>query len=657
MRPRTTLELEGHLTGIAIPVSALRSRDGCGIGEFLDLPVFASWARTAGFDLVQILPVNDTGSNPSPYSAVSAFALHPIYIRLQRLPGWETMVDNIRAFQEATLSRDRVQFEVVLDFKLDVLQRLFRLDAESNGVPHDWLDANPWVRAYSVYKCLKARNNHRNWNEWTVGRDLDESQIDDLWDETGSDARFHAWVQYHLDRQLTEAAERFESEGIYLKGDVPILMNVDSADVWAHRSYFDLDFRAGAPPDMFATLGQMWGFPIYDWQALERDDYRWWRSRLKHASRYYHAFRIDHVLGFFRIWSVPATENSAVLGVYRPANYLTAAEIDDCARPDGYVHRLTRAWTTTDAAAAVLGEHAPRILEQYFDDAGNGDHLLRPDTDSESSIDRIVDEAAVKTFLTERHRDRTFLEAHEGSFAPAWFATTSSGYLKGGDESRQRIDEMVELYKERSKPIWLEMGRRLLEVVKESSTMLPCAEDLGVVPPGLPAVLADLGILSLKIERWETDEDGRLKDPATFPYLSVSTPGVHDTSALRGWWEEDDWNRDSFSLDLAIDEVPSWLTPEVAKLILLRSLRSNSAIRVFQIQDLFAVTLDLRTLSPHGERVNVPGSVGGANWSYSVPILIERLADHNVTGVLRNLIARSVSPPNDSTPSVEKPDR
>jgi 4-alpha-glucanotransferase len=336
---------------------------------------------------------------------------------------------------------------------------------------------------------------------------------------------------------------------------------------------------------------------------------------------------------------------------------LTTAEIDDCARPDGYVHRLTRAWTTSEAAAAALGERAPGILGQYFDDAGNGDHLLRPDTDSESSIERLNEDGSVKAFLTERHRDRTVLEAHEESFAPAWFATTSSGYLKGSDESRQRIDAMVELYQERSKPIWLEMGRRLLGVVKESSTMLPCAEDLGVVPPGLPAVLADLGILSLKIERWETDEDGRLKDPATFPYLSVSTPGVHDTSALRGWWEEEDWNRDSFSLDLEIDEIPSWLTPEVAKLILLRSLRSNSAIRVFQIQDLFAVTLDLRTLSPQGERVNVPGSVGSANWSYSIPILIEKLADHAVTVVLRDLIARSIGAPDVSTPSVETPGR
>jgi 4-alpha-glucanotransferase len=183
----------------------------------------------------------------------------------------------------------------------------------------------------------------------------------------------------------------------------------------------------------------------------------------------------------------------------------------------------------------------------------------------------------------------------------------------------------------------MDMGRHLLKIVKEATPMLPCAEDLGVVPTGLRDVLASLGILSLKIERWEKDDENNLISPDTFPYLSVSTPAVHDTSTLRGWWEEEDRDRESLCSELEIDDCPTWLTPETAQAVLRRSMSAGSAVRMFQIQDLFALTLDLRTLLPSDERINTPGSTSEVNWSYRIPIPVESLPGHEITHAMKAL--------------------
>lgn len=635
------MALDKHLNGVAIPVASLRSRLGCGIGEFLDLPLLGAWCRRVGLDLIQILPVNDTGSNASPYAAVSAFALHPAYIRLQEVPSWEHAADEIRWFQQSTRARQRVDFSRVLSFKLEMLRRLYRVQQDAGSDVDGWIDKNPWVRSYSVYKCLKDQHGEHSWIEWDSGRQATAQDIDRWWKEMGDEARFHAWVQYHLDRQLRAAAAELDRQEIFLKGDIPILMNVDSADVWEHRSHFDLSFLAGAPPDMFATLGQVWGFPTYDWDDLERNGFLWWRRRLEVASRYYHAFRIDHVLGFFRIWSTPAKEKTAVLGYYRPSRPLTEPEVTSALPDRTSLHRLTQAWTTEANVQDRLGESARAAIDRYFVRHDSGDLLLLDAFCSERTIESLDEPVAVKDFLTHCHRDRTLLTIGAAELAPAWFWRDSSGYAEATADERLTIQELVDGFNERSGPTWTEMGRKLLRIVKDASNMLPCAEDLGVVPQGTAEVLEELGILSLKIERWETDDEGRLKDPSTFRFLSVSTPGVHDTSALRGWWEEDGWERESFCTDLGLDDCPPWLTTDAAQAVLRRSLRSGSAIRAFQIQDLFTLTNELRTVRPADERINTPGSVSDANWSYVIPLVVESLPEHAITGILAGLVAES----------------
>jgi len=426
-------------------------------------------------------------------------------------------------------------------------------------------------------------------------------------------------------------------------------MNVDSADVWVHRQYFDLEFGAGAPPDAFSRTGQTWGFPIYRWDAMASDAYSWWVDRLRVAANYYDVFRIDHVIGFFRIWCRPAHERTALLGHYEPSSPVTTQMIEEAGLTSDETRLLTEAWTTRSDAVEALGEDADRVLETYFHSA-HEHYFLNASFAGERLIDKLgesgesdSDEAAeshdIREFLITCHRDRSFIPNGSGGFYPAWYWDESKGLSSLNPSQRTRFARLIEDYEERSRPIWMALGRKSLVAVSEATDMLACAEDLGVVPEGLRAVLEELGILSLKVERWEVNEDGSLIDPADFPHLSVSTPSVHDLSTLRVWWEENDEHLAYFE-ELGLEgDCPPFLTVEIAKAAIARNLRSSSAIVVFQIQDLFSLCYDLRRDPAGAERINVPGSVGDHNWSYRIPVTIEELREHDLGHTIRSLVA------------------
>jgi 4-alpha-glucanotransferase len=620
--------LEGWKTGVAVPVSALRSESCCGIGEFLDIPLLGSWCQSAGIDLIQLLPVNDTGSLSSPYSALSAFALHPVYIRLSALPGFERVRANVEAFADAHADRDRVAYRDVYSFKLDTLRRLFAARRQDDRELNAWIEENAWVHPYAVYHCLKQQNGLASWQEWPEYRDPTEAQLPSLWASFGEKARFHAWVQMHLERQLISAVTDLEKQGVYLKGDIPILMNEDSADVWYYRDYFDLSHRAGAPPDMYTRTGQHWGFPTYDWDALERQDFEWWRKRLERASLFYHAFRIDHVLGFFRIWSVPASEMTALLGYYRPALDFTDEELLAYGFERSDITLLTSSVRTIEEIDDRFGARADHVRKTYFEH-GPVDGLvrLRVEPASEKTILALKEDPDIVDFLLTCYRDRTLLQTRSGAIAPFWYYDETTQYEAADDDTRARLDALVDEFKDRSDPVWEANGRRLLSFVRETTDMLACAEDLGEVPPCVPRVLRELGILGLKVERWveHTEGTGVLVHPSSYPYLTVSTPGVHDTSSIRGWWQEEQTNRQAYCEAVGTEECPPVLTPELAESVIRRNLQSGSAICVFQLQDLFSIEDDLRVENPDDERINVPGTSGDSNWSYRMPLLLEDL--------------------------------
>ena len=430
-----------------------------------------------------------------------------------------------------------------------------------------------------------------------------------------------------------------------LEGDLPILMSGQSADVWHERRFFDSSLRAGAPPDMYATHGQMWGFPVYDWSAMAGDGYAWWKARLGRASRFFHAFRIDHVLGFFRIWQVPASESNGLLGWFDPAEACTRADLAAAGFDDAAIRWLSVPHVRGDDLRARLGPDADRVAGRYLSRLGTQELFnFRDGLDREDAIRALDEPQAVREALYRWHTDRALLAAGTDRFFPSWYHERSQAFT-ALDEARRR--RLLDLFRERraaSERTWERRGRDLLLMVSDASDMLVCAEDLGDVPDCVPRVLADLGILGLRIERWAREwkhPGSPFIDPAWYPALTVCTPSVHDTSTLRGWWEEDRAERQAYFPLLGLDGAcPERLTPEVHAAIVERCLGARSRLCVFQLQELLDLDPRLWSPDPRADRVNVPGTVADSNWTWRMPLAIEALAERaELSNRLRALVA------------------
>lgn len=612
-------QIDHFQTGVAIPVFSLRSDASCGCGEFLDLPELGAWCEACGLDLIQILPVNDSGTDPSPYGGLSAFALHPLYVRLSEVEGAAEFAPEIAEARRRFERHPRLRYHEVLAFKLDVLRRIFSRQ-KLHEVREDlsaWIEANDWVKIYAVYQVLKAEHDGVPWWEWTRLSEFHAEGVEAFWDEAGAATLFHAWVQYQLERQLKRAAESLGALGLRLEGDLPILLDEDSVDVWAHPQFFDRTWRAGAPPDMFSTEGQNWGFPCYRWDTLQKSDYAWWRQRLGHASRFYHAIRIDHVLGFFRIWRISADAVTGALGQFDPAVPIRTEE-------------LTERGFSVDQidALAVPG----------------GDVLAA--IPSESEIFEIEDGEERRSQLAHL-RDVLLLRVPEqpDGYRPSWHYRESRQYHALPDELRRAFDELVAEDDGRQQDVWARTGRERLRMVLDACDMLVCGEDLGAVPPCVPVVLEELGVYGLRIERWARrwHEPGRpFVEPSAYERHTVASPSGHDTSTLQGWWREDEQDRRTYARLLGIEgDPPDRLDGEIYRRALERSLDANSLFCALALQDLLALSPARAPADPSQDRINVPGTRRESNWTYRMSATLAELRDdHELTGEIARLVER-----------------
>ncbi len=649
--------LDHFFTGVSVPVAALRTLDDCGVGEFAGLPKLGDWCARTGLEVIQVLPVNDTGSNSSPYSALSAYALHPLYLRLQDLPGVERQDSDIRAFQSAARDRESQQaghFDhgQVLSFKLLIAERVFNDNLTSIRVDpafKDWLAANPWVRPYSVFTSLKRASANAPWSSWTGMENPSESDVSSYWKNHEEQCLGIAWIQHQLERQLALASRSLREKGVFLKGDVPILMSRESADVWAYRRYFDLSANAGAPPDMFSPNGQNWGFPVYNWDMLAADDYRWWKDRLLQAGKFFHALRIDHVLGFFRIWRIPRDEVTGLLGHFSPSAGLTGKDLRALGFDDGRIRWFTLPHITEEELNAGLGKDAARVAQAYLSRIGKEAMYNIPQRlDSEAALQALSEPPQVKDFLMSRHADRAFLVDEHDTFFPAWYIDDTKGFRSLSDPEKTALDALLSRRRSESEQGWESRGRQLLSMLRDTTDMLVCAEDLGDVPDCVPRVLADLGILGLRILRWSREYKKTAPGkPAAFiptkayPHLSVCTPSVHDTSTLRGWWEEDPVERETYFRSVGEDgPCPARMTGDLHRLIFSQCLGTGSLLCMFQIQDILDLDQELWSADPRADRINVPGTVNNQNWTWRMPLDLEELFKRDGLGqTLRTLVA------------------
>ena len=634
-------ELDHYMTGVAVPVSALRSEKSIGIGEFADLPLLAQWCRSVGMEVIQILPVNDTGGDSSPYSAVSAFALHPVYIRIGDLPEidglesgrarLEEMIDELRSECE---EHKTVRYRRVAERKDRILREVFRVAGDKTTRSREftvWVEKNPWVIPYAVFKNLKDVNGQKPWTAWETNRNPDPDEIARIWSSGADrdDLLFYAWVQFRLEAQLTAAARALEKHGVFLKGDLPILMNEDSADVWADRRFFRTDYAAGAPPDMYSDLGQNWGFPVYDWDALAAEDYVWWKNRLRQASKFYHAYRIDHVLGFFRIWAVQTKNVSGTMGAFYPSETITYDDLSAIGFDDGRILWLSEPHMSGDFLRSRLGSSFTACRDACLVQLPDED-LFRfsPEIAGERDIIALGLAPDVTDEMLEAFRDRALIKLDDETFAPAWRCTDCTRFGRLDEEERRRLEGLIAYKAAESEKKWEKMGRRLLGFMTKSSDMLTCAEDLGVIPPSVPTTLESLGILGLRVPRWARryNTPGEPFIPVTeYAFLTVCAPSVHDTSTLREWWQTDP-AREEFALAQGVvGKSTAAYSPTTARAVLAALMKARSVLVVTQIQDFFALDGKLTAKNPAEERINVPGTYNDTNWVYRVPLKLEDL--------------------------------
>jgi 4-alpha-glucanotransferase len=640
--------------GVVVPVGALRNKNSIGVGEFADLADFALLCKKMNVGLIQILPVNDSGYDSAPYFSLTAFALHPIYMRIEDMEEYKTAAPAIKdMIAEAKLKfgkEERYSHFKIFSVKMEIFKELYAANKDAIAVKAEggslaaWIEQNAWVKEFAVYRHQKAENGEKSWKEWTENHTVTRADIEALWaDKELREAHlFWVWLQEALDVQFSKASKAIADLGIILEGDLPILMNEDSCDVWAHPEIFIQELSAGAPPDMYSPDGQNWGFPIYNWEAQEKDNYAWWRSRLAVAGKYYQAYRIDHVLGFFRIWASTRDNYSSSLGRYVPYLPVTSRDLRKINFDKGRIRWVTQPHIPTEelyealrnnwgslftdseiAAAAnkIFSRALVRINKEEL-------WLFKKKIKGEKDIDKLELHPAIRNYLYRKWRDRIFQEYEKGKYVPCWYYHDSRAWKTLSDDERKDVESILDKRRMKSEKIWETQGRKLLSILVESSLMLPCAEDLGAVPPCVPKVLGKLKILGLRVVRWfrEWDKEGQpYISFEKYPELSVCTPSVHDSSTVRQWWETEA-NQEQFAGFIGVPSLPKIYNPGTAKIVLSKIATARSRFRVFQIQDLLHLSNKWYAETSASERINVPGTLNDFNWTYRLPAPIEEIA-------------------------------
>ena len=642
-----------RLTGVVIPVGALRSEKSIGVGEFPDLVEFGTLCTKMGIGLVQLLPVNDTGYQSSPYSALTAFGLNPLYLRIGDMPEAAGCEADIESIKEKFNAATRFPYEAILRAKMELLRKIYDKNKEkiaASSALKAWIKENAWVKPYAVYRRLKEANSEKNWKEWHIK--------EASWDDSAllSEHIFWAWLQQALDSQFSAASASLKELGIFLMGDIPILMNDDSCDVWAHPELFDQGLAAGAPPDMYSPAGQNWGFPIYNWQAHSKDSFSWWKGRLKSAEKYYQAYRIDHVLGFFRIWASGRENDTALLGRYIPYIPVNPKDFKDLGfdagrmrwicEPHiqtGEVWEALRANWGCSVSEEELSAAVSKVFELALEKIGDEElWLFKKGIKGEKDIDALDIHHAAKAFLLNAWGNRIFFEPEPNEFFPLWYYRQSRAYVSLSEEEKESLEALLQKRSVNSEKIWEAEGLRLLSVLTASSSMLPCAEDLGAVPACVPKVLSQLGILGLRVVRWhrDWDKEGQPYIPfEEYPELSVCTPAVHDSSCLREWWDREA-DQHLFSGFLGLPSLPKVYNPGTARVVINKIAAAASRFRIFQVQDLLHLSIRWYAGDPSTERINIPGTTNDFNWTYRLPANIgELMNDEDLIRAVSELAA------------------
>ena len=564
--------------GTAIPVFSLRSEDDFGVGEFIELKKKDDWAAMTGQSILQLLPINDTTMTMTwedsyPYNANSTFALHPQYINLKAAGVEET--PHYKELQAQLNALPQVDYEKVNSEKTALLREAFAKNfvklSKTASYKAFVSDNKDWLEPYAVFCALRDSFGTADFSKWKGYAKYSAKKVAQYCEDHRGEVDFHCFVQYHLDAQLSEVCAYARAKGVVLKGDLPIGISRTSVDAWQYPGLFNMDESAGAPPDAFAADGQNWGFPTYNWEEMAKDGFAWWKARLRKMSEYFDAFRIDHILGFFRIWEIPLKYRSGLLGHFYPALPYPAEELAF----DGF-------------------------------DVASGAYVTAPEDDPSDVL--FVEDPVMK-----------------GYWHPRIGAQNTEVY-RSLDPQRQRTFNRLhdDFFYHRHNEFWRESAMRKLPSLLHSTDMLACGEDLGMIPSCVASVMDELKILSLEIQRMPKSTSVEFGNPRHYPYLCVCTTSTHDMNPIRAWWEEDREVSARFYALRHGGPAPYFCEPWLCRDIVGEHLQSPAMLTILPLQDWLSISGDLRYKDPEAERINVPAE-SRHYWRYRMHLSLENL--------------------------------
>ena len=646
--------------GVVVPVFSLRSDHSYGVGDFGDLKRFVDWAVVTGMKVVQLLPVNDTTTDghwqdAHPYNIVSAFALHPHYLDLEQL-GELTDKKRMTAYRRQQRELNALSYsdyEAVDRVKWEYVKELFEERGQQVLQSKDfkaWHDENAeWLEPYA---------------EWC-----------------GKTPALVCYVQYHLHLQLKAAADYARSKGVVLKGDLPIGVNRMSAETARHPELFNMDCQTGSTPDVFQPKGQNWAFPTYRWGESEEssrceerlrvgeqssgmrgarceDSSRkeeslvaWFRRRFRWMEQYFDAVRIDHVLGFFRIWEIPSDAVYGLLGHFSPALPLTAGEIEYF----GLSFRkelLTRPFINDRVLERLFGIHAQYVRETFLESKAYGLYGVKNEYNTQRKVQQYFEGRNDENSLWIREGMYQLLSNVlfvEDPLQPDMYHPRILAYREPVFEalSAEDKDAYMRLYNnffyQRHSMYWGGVAMHRLTDVLDGCRLLICAEDLGMLPDCVAPVLDALRILTLEIQTLPKHSGVEFAHLDGNPYRSVATISTHDMPPLRLWWEESPERTQRYYVTVLQKEgrAPEHLPAHLAEEMIARHLYCPSMLCLLSLQDWLSMATELRSKNPREERINMPSDPYN-RWQWRMHLKIEQLLEASqYNNKVKTMITRS----------------
>ncbi len=634
--------------GTVIPVFSLRSKNSFGIGDLGDLKKLVDWVSQTGQKIIQILPINDTTMTHTwldsyPYNAISIYALHPLYLDISKL-GKIKKPESVKKFetrQKELNALETLDYEQVDQYKWEFFREIFQQEGEKvlqSKAYIGFFDKNEeWLVPYAAYSYLRDKNKTSDFNSWKKHSTYDKQAIKKLCDPKNADYKdiaIYYYIQYNLYLQLKEVKDYAHKCGVILKGDIPIGISKTSVEAWTEPKYFNMNTQAGAPPDDFSATGQNWGFPTYNWDEMEEDGFSWWKKRFQNMANFFDAYRIDHILGFFRIWEIPECSVQGLYAHFTPSLPFSIQEIKNAGMFFNK-QRFTTPHINEKFLSELFGEYTNEVMSVYLTRSSSHHFSLNPNYNTQIKIkDHFVgktDEksSTIREGLYTITNEVLFIadSKDEHKFHPRISASNTYIYKELNHQDKNAFDYLYwDYFYRRHNSFWKEQACKRLTPLISCTDMLVCGEDLGMIPESVPEVMDLLQILSLEIERMPKRPNMEFAHLWEIPYRSVCTTSTHDMSTIRGWWKEDPEKTQRYYNQVLQrwGEAPKECIPEICEQILMNHLQAPAMLTIIPLQDWLSIDDKLRRNPCEAERINVPAN-SRHYWGYRMHLDIEQL--------------------------------